>query len=109
MAIGTFEVIYWKALSMFFFVYFFIKFTKEDFFKVPADLRVAVFLRGLTGFIGLAGLFLAIRFTSLSKANTLFRTNSFFTALYARVFLQESISYYDWASICLMFFGVVLL
>ena len=107
--VSSFEVIYWKAFSMFFFVYFFIRTSKEDHMCIPSDLRVTVFLRGLTGFMGLAGLFTAIRYTTLSKASILFWTNPIFTALYARIFLKESISYYDWASIFLMFFGVILL
>ena len=109
MEISSFEVIYWKQFSMMFFEYFFIKATGHDHMEVPKDLRVTVLLRAITGFGGLAGYFTATKFTNLSKATVLFWTNPIFTALYARIFLKEQISCYDWVAILLAFFGVVLL
>ena len=94
---------------MIFFEYGFIKASGHDHMEVPKHLRVTVLLRAMAGFGGLAGSFTAIKLTSLSKANVLFWTNPIFTALYARIFLKELLSYYDWAAIVIAFFGIVLL
>lgn len=89
MEISSFEVIYWKSLSMIVYEYFFIKGMGYDHMAVPKDLRVTVYLRALAGFGGLAGLYTSIKFTTLSKASVLFWTNPIFTAVYARIFLKE--------------------
>ena len=91
------------------FEYMFIKATGHDHMEVPKDLRVTVMLRAITGFGGIAGYFTATKLTSLSKATVLYWMNPIFTALYARIFLKEKLSYYDWAAIFLSFGGVVLL
>ena len=109
MEISSFEVIYRKQFTMMGFEYLFIKATGHDHMEVPQDLRVTVLLRAVTGFGGIAGYFTATKLTSLSKATVLYWMNPIFTALYARIFLKETLSCYDWAAIFLAFAGVVLL
>ena len=94
---------------MIIFSYCIIRFLGEDQFGVPKDLRPIILIRAVSGFLGITGYYVAIKMTSLSKASMLFYTNPIFTALFARIFLQEQISYYDWFSIFLAFFGIFLL
>ena len=109
MEIGSFEFIYWKSVSMILFEYVFIKASGSDHMDVPKELRTTIFCRALTGFIGMSGLFTGIQLTSMSKAVVLFNVNPIFVAIFARIFLGEKISYFDWVAIVLAFFGIVLL
>ena len=109
MSISSFEVVYWRSFLMATFDYIFMRISKIDHMGIPDDLRPTVFLRAIVGFGGIAGYFTAIKLTSLSKASVLFFTNPIFTALNARLFLKESLSYYDWMAILFAFFGIILL
>ena len=108
-SISSFEVIYWRSFLMATFDYIFMKIFSIDHMGIPKDLRLTVGMRAVVGFGGIAGYFTAIKLTSLSKASVLFFTNPIFTALNARLFLKESISYFDWLAILFSFFGIVLL
>ena len=109
MEITPFEVVYWRSVLMVIFQYLFIKGLKVDHMDIPTELKSTVLLRSIAGFIGLAGLYTAFKLTSLSKASVIWSTNPIFTAIYARVFLKENLSYYDWFSILACFFGIILL
>ena len=107
--ITSFAVMYWKSFLMVIFQYVFTKASGHDYMGIPKNLRTTMFLRALFGFGGFTGLYTSLKLTSLSKASMLFFTNPIITAVYARIFLKEKISYYDWVAIFCAFFGVILL
>ena len=66
-------------------------------------------MRGVTGFLGTAGMFTAIQYTTLSKASILFWTMPIWCAFYAKFFLNETLSYFDWVAMFCAFLGIVLI
>ena len=91
------------------FDYGFMKIAGQDQLAVPKETRVTLFMRAVVGFGGVSGYYTAIKMTSLSRASVLFFTYPLFTAINARLFLGESISYYDWVAIIFAFIGIVML
>ena len=91
------------------FDYIFMKMFGQDQLAVPKETRITLFMRAIVGFGGVAGYYTAIKMTSLSRASVLFFTYPLFTAINARLFLGESISYYDWMAIVFAFIGIVML
>ena len=68
-----------------------------------------LFLRGLTGFIALSAIYLALTKLPLADATVLQYTNPVFTAFLAAIFLGEPISRRDWGGTALSLAGVVLI
>jgi drug/metabolite transporter (DMT)-like permease len=55
------------------------------------------------------GYYLALEFTDLSKATTLYWTNPVFTAVIAYFVINESLNFIDWVAIFVSFFGILVM
>ena len=71
--------------------------------------KLWLFLRGLTGFIALSFIYLALTKLPLADATVLQYTNPVFTAFLAAFFLSEPIGRRDWGGTALSLAGVVLI
>jgi len=65
------------------------KMYKKDHLQVPQNLRITLVLRSIAAFLGTTLYFLAIQYTDLSKATTLYWTNPMMTAVIAYLWLKE--------------------
>jgi len=110
-SVGSFEITSLQSLWVCILCYTYSKaFAKEsDLFHLSKEERVPMFWRAIFGYIGLIGLYLSVAFTTLTKATVIFWTMPIFTALYARCFLQETLSVYDWFACFIAFFGMFLM
>ena len=78
-------------------------------FALPKHLKVTVFIRSVCEFVGVTSYFTSLEYTSLSKASVNYNTFPIFTAIYARIFLHESMHTLDWVAILLACSGMVLM
>ena len=100
---------YWKSLSMMIANYYLISYYGKNYAAdVPEEMRKFVLFRGVMGFLGLNGLWGAIKFVPMSIASCIFYSAPIFTALLSGIFLGEHMSKYDFLSVIFAFFGVVL-
>lgn len=80
--------------------------------KIPMKQKGGKFwlliFRGTIGFIAMIAYFYNITHISLADAVTYSRTSPIFTAIFAMIFLKESIGAKGWVAISLGFFGMVL-
>lgn len=72
-------------------------------------MRATLILRAIFGFFGLTGYYLALEYTDLSKATTLYWTNPVFTAVIAYLWINESLNFIDWVAIFVSFFGIIVI
>lgn len=107
--IAAYEVTYWQNMLMVIIIYIWMRILKRDPFAVPQGLRYTLILRNFTGFIGITGYYLAIQYTSLSKAAVLYWTNPMFTAVISACWLKEMISFIDWVAIGISFAGIIVI
>ena len=107
--ITPFEVMFWKSLIMIPYEYILISILEGDVLALPKDLRITMLVRAVTGYIGLTGLYMAISYTDLSKAATIFWCNPLFTALWAYLYLKEKLSKFDVAGMIIAFLGILLM
>jgi len=68
-----------------------------------------LFLRGILGFLGLAGYFLAIELLPLGNAVILNQVSPFFTIILGLIFLNERVNSKQWIAISVAAVGVVLI
>lgn len=109
--IGSFEFITIQSVWVCFLCWLYTVFFEKDvkiYYLDPSE-RWPMFWRSVFGYIGLVGLYVALEFTSLTKSTVLFWSMPVFTALYARCFLKETLTSYDWVALILAFAGMVLL
>jgi drug/metabolite transporter (DMT)-like permease len=72
-------------------------------------MRATLVLRSIFGFLGTIGFYLAIQYTDLSKATTLYWTNPVFTAVIAYFMINEHLNFIDWLAIFTSFFGILVI
>jgi len=82
---------------------------KKDHMTVPTNMRSTLVLRAITGFFGMTGYYLALQYTDLSKATTLYWTNPVFTAVIAYFWIDESLNFIDWVAIFTSFGGILVI
>lgn len=68
-----------------------------------------LFFRGFAGFVSLLMFFYTISVIPLGEAMTFSKTSTIFTALFAYIFLKESLDFKGWLGIFVGFFGIVLI
>ncbi len=68
-----------------------------------------LFFRGFAGFVSLLMFFYIISVIPLGEAMTFSKTSTIFTALFAYIFLKESLDFKGWLGIFVGFFGIVLI
>lgn len=73
------------------------------------NMRSTLILRSVSGFFGMTGYYLALQYTDLSKATTLYWTNPVFTAVIAYFWINESLNFIDWLAIFVSFFGIIVI
>ena len=57
----------------------------------------------------MTGYYLALEYTDLSKATTLYWTNPVFTAVISYLWIHESLNFIDWLAIFISFFGIIVI
>ncbi|KAH9052765.1 integral membrane protein DUF6 [Lactarius vividus] len=80
-----------------------------DPFLGPKGLRALLVLRGLTGFVSLAGMYFSLQYLSLSDATVLTFIAPILTSFSGAVFLKEPLSFRETLSGLCSFLGVVLI
>ncbi len=84
----------------------------STFLKVPIRQKggrpFLLFFRGIAGFIAMLSFFYNIYHIPLADAITYSRTSPIFTAIFAFIFLKESIGFKGWVAIGLGFVGMLL-
>lgn len=108
-SVSTFEVTYWQSIMMGFLNFTLFKVYTKDHMQVPRHLRTTLVLRSMFGFFGMVGYYLALQYTDLSKATTLYWTNPVFTAVLSYFMLSEALSFIDWLAIFVSFFGILVI
>lgn len=106
--IKPFEALYWKSISMLVMNYFFVRSFGQYVMGVPRKFHKIIVIRATSGFIGVAGIFYAIKFLPVATANCLIMTNPMWVALFSFLALGEKLSPLDLLSIALAFIGVAL-
>ena len=81
----------------------------KDHFLVRDDMRTTLILRSICAFLGVSGFYLALEYTDLSKATTLYWTNPMMTAVISYFALNESLNFVDWLAIFVSFFGILVI
>jgi drug/metabolite transporter (DMT)-like permease len=107
--INTYEVTYWQAILMGILNFILFKTYAKDHLSVPENLRVTLVLRSMAAFFGTTGFYLALQYTDLSKATTLYWTNPMMTAVVAYFWINESLNFIDWLAIFISFFGILVI
>ena len=108
-SVSTFEVTYWQSVMMATLNFILFKAYNQDHLKVPMHMRSTLVLRSIFGFFGMTGYYLALQYTDLSKATTLYWTNPVFTAVFAYFMINESLNFIDWLAIFVSFFGILVI
>ena len=107
--ISTFEVTYWQSLMMGAFNFSLFKLYSKDHLDVPYNQRSVLMLRSVFAFLGMIGYYLALEYTDLAKATTLYWTNPVFTAVISYFAINEYLSFIDWVAIFVSFFGILVI
>ena len=68
-----------------------------------------LFFRGLMGFLALLAFFYNIAHIPLADAMTFSKTSPIFTAIFAFIFLKETLSFKSWTALLIGFVGIVLI
>jgi drug/metabolite transporter (DMT)-like permease len=76
--------------------------------NIPKGLHHWLFGRVLTGWLGDIVFFFALAFTSFSKANSIFFTNTLMIPFMARIMLSEKIYWVNLLVVCIGFIGMLL-
>lgn len=76
---------------------------------IPKKYRTLIVIRTITGFIGIGGLFNAVKYMPISQANCIYFTSPMFLAVMAYFALNEKLSVYDIVSLISAFIGVILI
>jgi len=108
-SITTYEVTYWQSLIMVVMNFSLFKVYKKDHLTVRKEDRLNLVLRAMSGFLGMTGYYLALEYTDLSKATTLYWTNPVFTAVLAYLLINEHLNFLDWVAIFVSFFGIIVI
>lgn len=108
-SVSTFEVTYWQSIVMGVLNFSLFKVYGKDHLQVPKHMRTTLILRSITGFLGTIGYYLALQYTDLSKATTLYWTNPVFTAIIAYFMINEHLNFIDWLAIFVSFFGILVI
>jgi drug/metabolite transporter (DMT)-like permease len=108
-SVSTYEVTYWQSIFMMTLNFMLFKVYKKDHLQVPMNMRATLNLRAIFGFFGMTGYYLALQYTDLSKATTLYWTNPVFTAVIAYLWINESLNFIDWLAIFISFFGIIVI
>lgn len=107
--ISAYEVTYWQNIILIVLYYGMLRSLRQDFLKVPDDLRTSLIWLGFLGFMGISSYYLALAYIDLSKAAVLYWTNPMFTAIITYFWIRESISFIDWIAIACSFTGIILI
>jgi drug/metabolite transporter (DMT)-like permease len=107
--INTYEVTYWQSIMMAIMNFSLFKAYQKDHMQVPQHLRVTLILRSMAAFFGTTGFYLALQYTDLSKATTLYWTNPMMTAVIAYFTINETLNFIDWLAIFVSFFGIIVI
>ena len=93
---------------MLFMNYFFVRSFGQYVMGVPRKFHKIIIIRATSGFVGIAGIFYAIKFLPVATANCLIMTNPIWVAIFSFMVLGEKLSPLDLVSIGLAFLGVFL-
>ena len=107
--ITTYEVTYFQAIVMAILNFALFKAYSKDHLLVRDDMRTTLILRSVCAFLGVSGFYLALEYTDLSKATTLYWTNPMMTAVISYFVLNESLNFVDWLAIFVSFFGILVI
>lgn len=108
-SVSTYEVTYWQSIIIAFLNFTLFKVYSKDHLEVPQNMRATLVLRSMFGFFGMTGYYLALQYTDLSKATTLYWTNPVFTAVIAYFMINEHLNFIDWLAIFVSFFGILVI
>lgn len=84
------------------------KYSKKDPLDVPSDLRVALFIRVITGCSMDVLLALAFQYTSFSKATCICFMNTLFIPVFSYIFNREKMIKWDFFGIIIGFIGMIM-
>jgi drug/metabolite transporter (DMT)-like permease len=107
--IHPFEWTYWVCLVMALIYVVVIKALKQSFFPIPKNVRGVFIGRVVFGLISNLSFLMAQKFIPFAKASVIHWTMPVFTALAARFYLKEHLSYFDWVGVCVSFLGILLI
>jgi len=85
------------------------KLYQKDHLDVPYNQRRVLVLRSVFAFFGMIGYYLALEYTDLAKATTLYWTNPVFTAVISYFVINEHLCFIDWVAIFVSFFGILVI
>jgi len=108
-AISSYEVLYWKSISMMVMNYFFVRSFGVFVMDVPKEYRNIIVFRALIGYVGIQGLWASVKYMPVSTASCIFFTLPIWSALYAFVFIKEKLSWYDIVLLISAFIGVLII
>eukprot|EP00826_Nyctotherus_ovalis_P053742 TRINITY_DN7010_c0_g1_i13.p1 TRINITY_DN7010_c0_g1~~TRINITY_DN7010_c0_g1_i13.p1 ORF type:complete len:338 (-),score=48.25 TRINITY_DN7010_c0_g1_i13:154-1167(-) len=107
--ITTWEIVYWRSLALVLCNLLTAQFSGSTVFAIPKKISKALLWRVITGFIGMAFLFLQTKVMSFSKATSIFFIYPGFTMIFAYLIMNEKITRYDIISCILSFCGVIVI
>ena len=85
------EAVYWKSISMMVMNYMFTRYHGAYVLDVPRKFHKLMLLRAFTGFLGLAGIFIAVKHLPVSTANCIIMIDPLFVALLSFIFMGDKI------------------
>lgn len=102
------EILYWKSIQMCLFTYIYSRINKSHPLSVPRKYRKLMIFRALGGFLGIGGMWSAVRYIPVSIASCIFKMQVFFAAILGHFFLKEYISCLDVFFMLIAFGGALI-
>jgi len=107
--VSSYEVLYWKSISMMIMNYFFVRGFGVFVMDIPRKYHRLIVFRAIFGFMGIQGMFSSVKYLPVSTASSIFFTVPIWSAIFARLFIKESITVYDYISLLTAFTGVLVI
>eukprot|EP00347_Sterkiella_histriomuscorum_P016511 403352903 len=107
--ISPYETFYWAAILMIIMKLSVMFYLKVDPIFVKKEHRLTIILRGVIGVSSNTFSITSLLFIPLTKSSMIYWTLPIFTAIFARVFLNEKLTKYDWIATILAFVGILVM
>lgn len=107
--ISSYEILYWKSLSMMAMNFMFVRSFGVFVMDVPKEYRNILVFRALIGYLGVQGLWVSVKFMPVSTASCIFFTLPIWSALYAWIFIKENLNKADIGLMLFAFLGVIVI
>lgn len=107
--ISSYEILYYKSVTMIGFDYIYAKIYGVHVMDVPLEYRNVIVVRGLCGFFGIHGSWASLKYIPLYISNCIFMTGPIWTSFAACMYLKEKVTGWDVLALVFAFIGVIII